>query len=182
MAAWVGDLLYQITETFDDYKNPLDVRGLLIIDEVDLHLHPKWQRTLLDFLNKQLPNLQLIVTTHSVITAQQTPENSLFYCVRQGKEKPAIVQFEGDPGKLLLNQLIVTEAFGNVPDESVDLEASRNRYRSLHRKKRKSAKDRVEMEDLADAIGAAPEDPSEDIVLSEQQRKIMQDVVSKYSE
>ena len=55
VAAWVGDLLYQITEIFDDYNNPLTVRGLLIIDEVDLHLHPKWQRILLDFLNTQLP-------------------------------------------------------------------------------------------------------------------------------
>ena len=36
MAAWIGDLLFRITETFKDYKKPLEARGLLLIDEVDL--------------------------------------------------------------------------------------------------------------------------------------------------
>ncbi|CUH89864.1 recombination protein F [Phaeobacter sp. CECT 5382] len=179
VAAWVGDLLYQITEIFDDYKNPLHARGLLIIDEVDLHLHPKWQRTLLEFLEKQLPNMQLIVTTHSVVTAQQTPENSLFYCIRRDKSRPEIVPFEGDPGKLLLNQLIVTEAFGHISDESVEIESHRARYRKLHKKKKKTKKDLAEMEQLSDVIGAVPEDPSEDIVLSDRQRALMQKIVSR---
>jgi predicted ATP-binding protein involved in virulence len=41
VAAWVGDLLYRLSQVFEDYKNPLGARGLLLIDEVDLHLHPK---------------------------------------------------------------------------------------------------------------------------------------------
>ena len=179
IAAWVGDLLFQISEIFEDYKNPLTARGLLIIDEVDLHLHPKWQRLLLKFLHGQLPNMQLVVTTHSVVTAQQTPEDALFYCVRRPRSGPEVVAFEGDPGKLLLNQLIVTEAFGHIPDESMELEADRQRYRDLHRKRRKTKKDREEMEELTDRIGAVPEDPSEDIVLSERQRELMQKVVSR---
>ena len=44
MAAWCGDLLYRITEVYKDYKSPLSARGLLLIDEIDLHLHPVWQR------------------------------------------------------------------------------------------------------------------------------------------
>lgn len=179
VAAWVGDLLYQITEIFDDYKNPLHARGLLIIDEVDLHLHPKWQRTLLEFLEEQLPKMQLVVTTHSVVTAQQTPENSLFYCIRRDKSGPEVVPFEGDPGKLLLNQLIVTEAFGHISDESVEVESHRARYRTLHKKRKKTKKDIAEMEQLSDAIGAVPEDPSEDIVLSDRQRELMQKIVSQ---
>ena len=35
MAAWIGDLLYRITETFRDYNNPLSARGVLLIDEID---------------------------------------------------------------------------------------------------------------------------------------------------
>ncbi len=44
MAAVQGDLLYRITEVYRDYKTPLSARGLLLIDEIDLHLHPVWQR------------------------------------------------------------------------------------------------------------------------------------------
>ena len=113
---------FEITEIFEDYNSPLHARGLLIIDEVDLHLHPKWQRTLLDFLEAQLPNMQLVITTHSVVTAQQTPENALLYCARKEKSAPDIVAFDGDPGTLLLHQLMVTEAIGNLSGESVRIE------------------------------------------------------------
>lgn len=45
--------------------NPLDGGGILMIDEVDAHLHPKWQYRVIDDLQRTFPNVQLIVTTHS---------------------------------------------------------------------------------------------------------------------
>ncbi len=157
VAAWVGDLLYQITHIFGDYNKPLEARGLLIIDEVDLHLHPKWQRQLLDFLNDRLPKMQLVVTTHSVVTAQQSEPTALHYCIRRDSGIE-IEAFEGDPGKLLLNQLIATEAFGNASDESLSVEKDKAKYRELHRKESKTADDRQEMEEIADRLGQRPDD------------------------
>lgn len=46
-------------------RNPLDGGGILMIDEVDAHLHPKWQYRVIDDLRRTFPNVQLIVTTHS---------------------------------------------------------------------------------------------------------------------
>ncbi len=172
VAAWVGDLLYQITEIFDDYKAPLSVRGLLIIDEVDLHLHPKWQRILLDFLDNQLPNMQLVVTTHSVVTAQQTPENSLFYCSRKENQSPKVIAFEKDPGNMLLHELFVTEAFGNISDESIRVENKKDRYRKLHRKSRKTKKDAAEMKEIEATLTKMDEDPRDRIVMTEKQRAL----------
>jgi len=180
VAAWVGDLLYQITEVFGDREKPLHARGLLIIDEIDLHLHPRWQRRLLDFLDDQLPNMQLLVTTHSVVTAQQTPEDALFYCIRRDDNAPEIIAFEGDPGKLLLNQLIVTEAFGRISDESRGLVADKARYRQLHRQKQKTKDDRVEMAAIAERVGQAPEDPGESLVLNERQRELMARILERH--
>jgi predicted ATP-binding protein involved in virulence len=37
-AAWCGDLLFRVTDTFDDYEDPLAARGVLLVDEIDLHL------------------------------------------------------------------------------------------------------------------------------------------------
>jgi predicted ATP-binding protein involved in virulence len=179
VAAWVGDLLYQITDIFDDYTNPLQARGVLVIDEVDLHLHPKWQRRLIDFLDQQLPNMQIIATTHSVVTAQQAPENALFYCIRRDDGPPVVQAFEGDPGNLLLNQLILTEAFGHIPDESVDLVETKKRYRELHDKTQKSAADKREMKAISKRVRAVPEDPSEAIVLNPRQRELMESMLSK---
>ena len=46
-------------------ENPLEAGGILLIDEVDVHLHPKWQYRVVGDLRRTFPNVQLIVTTHS---------------------------------------------------------------------------------------------------------------------
>ena len=50
---------------FDGAEAPAKVEGVVLIDEIDLHLHPRWQREALPRLRKVFPKLQLIVTTHS---------------------------------------------------------------------------------------------------------------------
>ena len=50
---------------FDGAEAPEHVEGVVLIDELDLHLHPRWQRTALPSLRKAFPQLQFIVTTHS---------------------------------------------------------------------------------------------------------------------
>ncbi len=52
--------------------NPLEGRALVGIDEIDLHLHPRWQRTVLPQLVNLFPNTQVILTTHSPIVVQAT--------------------------------------------------------------------------------------------------------------
>ena len=50
---------------FDGADAPARVEGVVLIDELDLHLHPRWQRVALPRLRKAFPRLQLVVTTHS---------------------------------------------------------------------------------------------------------------------
>ena len=50
---------------FDGVDAPTRVEGVVLIDEIDLHLHPRWQRVALPRLRKVFPRLQLVVTTHS---------------------------------------------------------------------------------------------------------------------
>lgn len=45
--------------------NTLDLPGVVMIDEIDLHLHPEWQQVILQQLQQAFPNIQFIVTTHS---------------------------------------------------------------------------------------------------------------------
>jgi WD40 repeat protein len=58
----------------DNSGSPLSVVGMVLIDEVDLHLHPKWQRHILSQLQGAFPNLQIIVTTHSPLVLGATPD------------------------------------------------------------------------------------------------------------
>lgn len=62
---WVGDLLYHVAMTCPKGKKLVDNKGIVMVDEIDLHLHPEWQLTVLPTLAEHLPNIQFIVTSHS---------------------------------------------------------------------------------------------------------------------
>ena len=134
MAAWIGDLLFRITETFREYNKPLEARGLLLIDEVDLHLHPRWQRKLVDFIGKKLPNFQVVATTHSPLTAQQADEGQLFALKRNNENIVELIPFVGSPKTLLINQLLMTPVFGLISDESYEVQQAKQQYDILNDK------------------------------------------------
>jgi predicted ATP-binding protein involved in virulence len=76
MMAMVGDLARRLAIINPICDNPLDGEGIILIDEIDLHLHPKWQRMIIIKLREVFPNCQFLLSTHSphVITHAQ-PEN-----------------------------------------------------------------------------------------------------------
>lgn len=64
MIAWVADLLgHAFLETGKVSASSLE--GIVLLDEIDLHLHPTWQRELVPLLRQVFPKLQFIATTHS---------------------------------------------------------------------------------------------------------------------
>jgi predicted ATP-binding protein involved in virulence len=65
LLAMVGDLARRLAIANPSLDNPLKGEGVVLIDEVDLHLHPQWQRMILPRLMGTFPNCQFIVTTHS---------------------------------------------------------------------------------------------------------------------
>lgn len=153
VVGFCGDLLYRITEIFGDYNRPLEARGLLLVDELGLHLAPVWQRTLVDFLTRKLPNLQLVVTTNSPLTAHQAGEGELFYLQRQAaSEPPTLHQFGGAPNRLLLHQLIMSPVFGVATADSRDVECERQEYRALKSKPRRTEKDQRRLKALQDNL------------------------------
>ena len=182
MAAWMGDLLFQVLETFDDLKEqPLTAKGLLLIDEVDLHLHPKRQRELFSFLKEWLPNFQFVVTTHSPLTAQQADKGELHCLVREA-ENICIYPFSGTPKTLLLHQLAMSPAFGLDTNESKEVEDMKNRYRYLRDKTDLSSKERNELEELTTTITNLPISGSSNIQPSEEHAMLLQEIQKELRE
>lgn len=62
---WLGDFLYHVNKTCPSGKKLVENKGIVLVDEIDLHIHPEWQKTLLTSIAKAFPNIQFIVTTHS---------------------------------------------------------------------------------------------------------------------
>ena len=157
VAAWVGDLLYRTTDALDDFSDPLRAQGLLLLDEIDLHLHVKWQRRLRTFLEKRLPNFQIVATTHSPMTAQQAGTGEVFVLSRPASRSPPELRgYEGDPGRLGLHQII--EPFFDVPTvDSERIATLKDEYRTLAAKKKRSGRDEERLEDLRAQLADAPE-------------------------
>ncbi|MYC75114.1 AAA family ATPase [Candidatus Poribacteria bacterium] len=176
MAAWMGDLLFRVLENFDDLQEqPLTAKGLLLIDEVDLHLHPKRQRELLAFLDKWLPNFQLVVTTHSPMAAQQAREGEL-HCLTRERRKIHLYPFSGAPNTLLLHQLVMSPAFGLDTDESKEIEDMKNRYRHLRDKANLSSKDQEELNQLKATLTELPTSDRSNMKLSEEHAQLLQKI------
>ena len=65
LVALTGDLARRLVTLNPDAEKPLDGHGIVIIDEIELHLHPRWQQDILLGLQDTFPSIQFIVTTHS---------------------------------------------------------------------------------------------------------------------
>lgn len=70
MLALALDLLRWLIQAFPDAVNPMECYGVVLIDELDAHLHPNWQRQIGYWLRQKFPNIQFIVATHSPFLAQ----------------------------------------------------------------------------------------------------------------
>lgn len=160
VAAWCGDLLYRITSTFDDYKRPLDVRGVLLLDELGLHLHPSWQRTLIAFLAERLPNMQIITTTHSPLTVHQAGAGEVIVLRRgaaaQGSDIVSQV-YQGEPRQLFLHQLIASPIFELDSLDSKHTQDLRDAFAALQGKTRRSDAEERRMKALREQLAALPD-------------------------
>ena len=73
MLALVMDFARRLAQANPQMENPLEAEAVLMIDELDLHLHPTWQQKIIPDLRKVFPNTQIIATTHSpeIVTTVQ---------------------------------------------------------------------------------------------------------------
>jgi predicted ATP-binding protein involved in virulence len=95
MIALVADIVHRalVLNPHFGEQAPLKTRGIVLIDEIELHLHPRWQQTILESLTKAFPNLQFIVTTHSPQVLTTVKPESIYPISWEGEqvviEKPA---------------------------------------------------------------------------------------------
>lgn len=86
LATWVADFASRMVERYPYSENPLAEPAVVLVDEIDLHLHPKWQRELMARLTKLFPNTQFIATAHSPLIAQAAADANLAVLRRDGDQ------------------------------------------------------------------------------------------------
>ena len=177
VAAWCGDLLRSITETFKNYHDPLKARGLLLIDEIDLHLHPVWQRRLRAFLDHTFPNLQFIATTHSPLTVQQSGEGELYVMQRTSPEaSPTLEAFAGIPNTMMIHQLLMSPIFNLESMDSLKVQEQREQFRQLQESDNRSPHESNTMNALKTSLEALPDFAAGLNKYEAQQTKVLRDI------
>lgn len=75
----IGELLFRFSMACNDEVDKiLDIEAVVLIDEIDCHLHPKWQLNIMPSLRSMFPNVQFIVTTHSPLIAQSVRPEEIY--------------------------------------------------------------------------------------------------------
>ncbi len=82
----VGDIARRLAIANPYSNDPLKDNGIILIDEIDLHLHPDWQRRMIPHLLETFPNCQFIVSTHSPQVLSHTKPESLFLLKNEKNE------------------------------------------------------------------------------------------------
>lgn len=112
-AALILDMLLRFSEKQDEVTDLADFVGIVLIDEIDLHLHPKLQKEIVIQLSDTFPNIQFIVTTHSPIPMLGAPVNSVFINVyKDEKDEICATKLDIKIGNLLPNALLTSPLFG----------------------------------------------------------------------
>ncbi len=78
LIAMVGDIARRLAIGNPKTKNPLKGEGIILIDEIDLHLHPCWQRLVIPKLLEVFPNCQFFISTHSPQVISHVKPDSIF--------------------------------------------------------------------------------------------------------
>lgn len=89
--AIVADIARKLGMTHPSLQDPLQASGIVIIDEVDLHLHPSWQQDVVPQLTKTFPHVQFFMTTHSpyVLTNVNMRDGQKVFLMRDGEAMEA---------------------------------------------------------------------------------------------
>ncbi len=110
-ASWVIDLAWRLVNRYRNSPNPLSEPAVVLIDEIDLHLHPRWQLGFMEELSSLFPATQFIATSHSPLIVQVAENAKLILLEKQEGH----VNIENDPDvprSLRVDQILTSLLFG----------------------------------------------------------------------
>ncbi len=153
--AMVMDIAARMAEANPHMHNPLESEAIVMIDEVDLHLHPRWQQHILIDLQRTFPNAQFIVTTHSpqVLTTVEAKYIQAIV-LKNGEPKKEIFDFSygAKSHELLYKILGVDER-----PQNIDIVQKLNNYLSMVDRNEYDQQEAQELRQELDRWGAGKE-------------------------
>lgn len=167
------DIIRQLIDVFgprgfepDPQQPRIEHSGLVLVDEVDAHLHPAWQRVIGDWFKRVLPNVQFLVTSHSPLICQAASELGIYHLPNPGSPLQPFRLAPLDYQKVVAgrpNDIYLGPAFGLDHTRSPRAVDAREQFAKLQAKKRSTQLSFAELEQekqLSLFISAEPDEKS----------------------
>ena len=155
--AWTVDVASRLLDRYPDSDNPMAEPAIVLVDEIDLHLHPQWQRTLVQKLTNLFPNTQFIVTAHSPLIVQSVPDANIVLLKREGDQVKIYNNQEKDAIRgWRVDQILTSDLFDLPSARPSEYDPYLKRREEILAKKRLSAKDKEELEAIGQKLDELP--------------------------
>lgn len=114
MIIFICDLLYRLIINNPKVERIFEIPAVVLIDEIDEHLHLKWQRVIVKKLRSMFPNIQFIMTTHSPTIIQGASDDAIIYRVHRNNGITQISEpyYRKELNDLMVNTLVTSSMFG----------------------------------------------------------------------
>ena len=118
--AFFGDLARRLALANPMRDNPLEGEGIVLVDEIELHMHPSWQRHILGALKDVFPNIQFIITTHSPqVLGEVNDSYQIFRLENNGQNENSIMELSRLDG---CDSNFILEEYMNTPSINSDFQ------------------------------------------------------------
>ena len=151
---WLAQFLFGYAQYYDYPENLAEKPGILLVDEIDAHLHPSWQRRILPALTGHFPNLQIFCSTHSPLMLAGLKEGQVQLLRRAANGQVTVSRNETDiigwsAEEILRSVLGVRDTTDLTTASEID------RMGELIVKETLTEEERIELEGLRQRVGAA---------------------------
>ena len=157
MLSWAVDLAIRMLWQNPDSSDPLNEPAVVIIDEIDLHLHPQWQRTIKAFLIKHFAKTQFICTAHSPFMAQSSETENICVVYKNPHSKKVIIDSSPEIVKgWSIGQIATSDLFGIDSERSPEIAEINKERRRLLRMESLSENEQKKLNQLNEKIDSLP--------------------------
>jgi len=145
---WVGLLLQRLYDIHGSLENPETAGALVLVDEIDAHMHPAWQRSVVPALRRLFPNVQVIASTHSPLIVGDMNANEVLLAQRDETGRSTLEHPKCDVQGMRADQILTGPLFGLTSTRSHGIEQDIATYSALLGKTEKSDEEKQQVEEM----------------------------------
>ncbi|MCD9855773.1 AAA family ATPase [Epilithonimonas sp. JDS] len=154
--SWTVDLAWRLFNQYPESDAPLSEPAIVLIDEIDQHLHPLWQNEIISNLTNAFPNIQFIATAHSPLMVQAAINGNY-----------AVLQFDSNEGVKIINepkgidgwrvdQILTSEFFNLKSSRGPQYDQIFKEREKLKNKNKLSKSEKEKLKDLTEKLAQYP--------------------------